>query len=75
VLSWPKDSVLPGLFVGRYSPQPQGHIEGIDAQRGPEGKLVQPILFCIAGGAQGKGTANAQLDPTPPLVPPGIYAP
>ena len=51
LLSRPKDSALPGLYIGRYSPQPQSHIERIEAQRGPEGKLADPMLFRMAGGA------------------------
>jgi hypothetical protein len=32
LLSRPKDSAHPGVFVNRYSPQPQNHIERIDAE-------------------------------------------
>jgi hypothetical protein len=63
VLSRPKDSALPSLYIGRYSPQPQSHIERIDAERGPEGKLADPMLFRMAGGAQRNGVAIARLYP------------
>ena len=63
LLSRPKDSALPGLYIGRYSPQPQSHIERIDAERGPEGKLADPMLFRMTGGAQRNGVAIARLHP------------
>ena len=63
LLSRPKDSALPGLYIGRHSPQPQSHIERIDAERGPEGKLADPMLFRMAGGAQRNGVAIARLHP------------
>jgi hypothetical protein len=63
LLSRPKDSALSGLYIGRYSPQPQSHIERIDAERGPEGKLADPMLFRMAGGAQRNGVAIARLHP------------
>jgi hypothetical protein len=62
-LSRPKDSALPRPNISRYSPQSQSHIEGIDAERGPEGKLANPMLFRMAGGAQGNGVAIARLPP------------
>ena len=63
LLSRPKDSALPGLYIGRYSPQPQSHIERIDAERGPKGKLANPMLSGMTGGAQGNGVAIGRLDP------------
>jgi hypothetical protein len=51
-LSRPKYSALPGLYIGRYGPQPQRHIDRIDAQCRPEGKLADPMLFGMADGAQ-----------------------
>ena len=63
LLSRPKDSALPGLDIGRHSPQPQSHIERIDAECGPEGKLADPMLVCMAGGAQRNGVAIARLHP------------
>ena len=63
LLSRPKDSALPGLYIGRYSPQPQSHVERIDPERGPEGKLTNPMLFRMAGGAQWNGVAIARLHP------------
>ena len=60
-LSRPKDGALPGLDIGRYSPEPQSHIERIDAERGPEGKLADAMLFRMAGGAQRNGVAIARL--------------
>jgi hypothetical protein len=57
----PKDSAFPGLYIGRYSPQPQSHIERIDAERGPEGKLADPMLFRMTGGTQRNGVAIARL--------------
>jgi len=63
MLSRPKDSALPGLYIGRHSPQPQSHIERIDAERGPEGKLADPMLFRMTGGAQRNGVAIARLHP------------
>ena len=64
LLSRPKDSALPGLDIGRHSPQPQSHIERIDAECGPEGKLADPMLVCMAGGAQRNGVAIAGLPPS-----------
>jgi hypothetical protein len=63
VLSRPKHSALPGLYIGRYSPQPRSHIERIDAQRGPESKFANPMLFRMTGGAQWNGVAIARLHP------------
>jgi len=63
LLSRPKDSALPGLYIGRYSPQPQSHVERINAERGPEGKLANPMLFRMAGGAEWNGVAIARLYP------------
>jgi hypothetical protein len=63
LLSRPKDSALPGLYIGRYRPQPHSHIERIDAERGPEGKLADPMLFRMAGGAERNGVAIARLHP------------
>jgi hypothetical protein len=62
-LQRPKDSALAGLDIGRYGPQAQGDIERIDAERGPEGKLADPMLFCMAGSAQRNGVAIAWLPP------------
>src|SRR5262245_3436912 len=61
LLSRPEDGALPGLYIGRHCPQPQSHIERIDAERGPEGKLADPMLFRMAGGAQRNGIAIARL--------------
>jgi len=61
LLSRPKDSALPGLYIGRYSPQPQSHVERIDPERGPEGKLSDPMLFRMAGGAQRNRVAVTRL--------------
>jgi len=59
-----KNSALPGCYIGRNSPQPQSHIERIEAERGPEGKLADPMLFRMAGGgAQRNGVAIARLYP------------
>jgi hypothetical protein len=63
LLSRPKDSALPGLYIGRCSPQPQSHIERIEAERGPEGKLAEPMLFRMAGGAQRNGVAIVRPHP------------
>jgi len=63
VLSCPKDDALSGLDIARHSPQPQSHVERIDAECGPEGKLADPVLFCMAGGAQRNGVAIARLPP------------
>jgi hypothetical protein len=63
LLSRPKDSALPGPYIGRYSPQPQSHIERIDAKRGPEGELADAMLFRMAGGAQRNGVAIARFYP------------
>jgi len=65
-LSRAKHGALTGLEIGRDDPQPEGHIEGIDAQRGPETELADPMLFCMAGSAQRNGVAIARLhsDPT-----------
>ena len=63
LLSRPKDRALPGLYICRHCPQPQRHIERIDAERGPEGKLADPMLFRMAGCAQRNGVAIARLHP------------
>jgi len=63
LLPRPKNSALPGRYIGRYSPEPQSHIERIEAERGPEGKLADPMLFRMAGGAQWNGVAVAWLHP------------
>jgi len=59
----PERQCAPRLQIGRYSPQPQSHIERIEAERGPEGKLANPVLFRMAGGAQWNGVAIARLHP------------
>jgi hypothetical protein len=51
LLSRPKDNAFPGPYIGRYSPQPQRHIERIDAERGPKGKLANPALSGMTGEA------------------------
>ena len=62
-LSRAKDFAFSGLYIGRYSPQPQRHTERIDAESRPEGKLADPMLFRMAGGAQRNGVAVARLHP------------
>ena len=62
-LSRAKHSARPGLDIGRYSPQPQRHIEGIDAECRPEGQLTDPMLLGMAGGAQRNGVAIARPHP------------
>ena len=64
VLSRAKHGALSGLYIGRYSPQTKSHIERIDAECGPEGKLADPMLVCMAGGAQRNGVAIAGLPPS-----------
>ena len=51
VLPGAKHSALPGLDIGRYGPQPQRHIDGIDTECRPEGQLSDPMLFRVADGA------------------------
>ena len=63
VLSRPKHSALPGLYVARYGPQPRRHIKRIDSQCGPEGQFSGPMLFRVAGSAQGNGVAIAWFHP------------
>jgi hypothetical protein len=60
-LSCPKHRALPSLHISRYSPQPKGHVERIDTECGPEGKLADPMLCRMAGSAQRKGVAIAWL--------------
>jgi len=62
-LSCPKDNALPGLYIGRHSPQPKSHVERIDAQCGPEGKLADPMLSRVTCGAQGHGVTIGRLHP------------
>jgi hypothetical protein len=62
-LSRPKNSACPGLFIARYNPQPQRHVERIDAERRPEAKLADPMLVGMAGGAQRNGIAIARFHP------------
>src|SRR6516165_7974372 len=66
-LSRPKHRALPGLHISRYSPQPKSHVERIDVECGPEGKLADPMLFRVAGGAQRNGVAIAWLPPHPTI--------
>jgi hypothetical protein len=61
LLSRPKDGALPGLYICRHCPQPQRHIERIDAERGPEGKLSDSMLFRMAGDAQRNRVAVTRL--------------
>ena len=63
VLSRAKHGALSGLYIGRYSPQTKSHIERIDAESRPEGKLADPMLFGMAGGAQWNGVAITRLHP------------
>jgi len=65
-LSRPKHSALTSLEIRRDDPQPEGHIEGIDAERAPKAELADPMLFRMAGSAQRNGVAIARLycDPT-----------
>jgi len=68
VLSRPKHGALTGLEIGRDDPQPEGHIEGIDAQRGLEAELADPMLFHMARATQRNSVAIARLYPTPPSI-------
>jgi hypothetical protein len=61
LLSRAKHGALTGLEIGRHDPQPEGHIEGIDAQRGPEAEFADPMLFRMASGTQRNGVAIARL--------------
>jgi hypothetical protein len=61
LLSSAKDSPLPSLRIARYCPQPQRHIERINAERRPKGKFADPMLFCMAGSAQRNGVPIAWL--------------
>ena len=63
MLPCPKYSALAGLYIGRYGPQPRSHAERIDAQRGPEAQLADPMLFSMAGGAERNGIAIARFYP------------
>ena len=63
VLSRAKHGALSGLYIGRYSPQTKSHIEWIDAESRPEGKLADPMVLGMAGGAQRNGVTIARLDP------------
>ena len=57
MLSGPKHSPPPSLRITRYSPEPQSHIEGIDAALGPKRKFTDPMLFGMADGTQRNGVA------------------
>jgi hypothetical protein len=61
LLSRAKHSALTGLEIGRHDPQPEGHIEGIDAKRGPKAELADPMLFRMAGGTERNSVAIARL--------------
>ena len=63
LLSRAKDNALPGLYIGRNGPQAQRHVERIDAERRPEGKLADPMLLVMARGAQRNGVAIGRLHP------------
>src|SRR5215471_2749283 len=67
LLSGAKDNALPGRDIGRYGPQPKRHVEGIDAERGPEGQLADPMLVCMATGAQWNSITIGRLDPDPSI--------
>ena len=67
VLSRAKHGALSGLYIDRYSPQTKSHIERIDAESRPEGKLADPMLLCMAGGAQRKSVAIARFHPYTPI--------
>ena len=60
-LSRPKNSPCPCLFIARYNPQPQRHVERIGAERRPEAKLADPMLLGMAGGAQRNGIEIARF--------------
>ena len=62
LLARPNDSALPRRYIRRDRPQPQSHIEGIDPERGPKGKLANPMLSAVTGGAQGNRVAITRLD-------------
>jgi hypothetical protein len=46
-----KNGALGRLYICRYRPQAQRHIDRIDTERGSEGKLADPMLFRMASGA------------------------
>jgi hypothetical protein len=63
LLARPKDSALSGRYIRRHRPQAQSHTERIDAERGPKGKLANPVLSGMTGGAQRYRVAIARLYP------------
>jgi len=48
-----KNGTLAGLYIGRYRPQAQRHIDRVDAERGPEGELANTMLFRMAAAHRG----------------------
>jgi hypothetical protein len=67
LLARPKDSALSGRYIRRHRPQAQSHINRIDTERGPKGKLANPMLSGVTGGAQRNRVAIARLDPDPTI--------
>src|SRR5215470_9573808 len=63
LLSRAKHSALPGLDIGRYGPQPQRHIEGIDAQCRPEGELADSMLLGIGRRRTGERRSDRPVSP------------
>jgi hypothetical protein len=55
LLSRAKHSALTGIEIGRDDPQPEGHIERIDAS--VDQKLSSPTRCCFAWQAVHRGTA------------------
>ena len=67
VLSRAKHGALTGLEIGGDDPQPEGHIEGIDALRGPKAELADLMLFRMAGSTQRNSVAIARLHSDPAI--------
>jgi hypothetical protein len=63
LLTRTKHSALAGLYIARYSPEPQSYVERINVARGPKRKLADQMLPCMAGGAQRNGVAIARFHP------------
>jgi hypothetical protein len=63
LLTRPKHSALPGLYIARYSPEPQSHVERINPACRPKRKLADAMLSRVAGGAKRNGVVIAGLHP------------
>ena len=58
-----RNTVRAPAFKSADTVQSRNHIKRIDAERGPEGELAEPMLFRVTSGAQRNGVAIARFHP------------